>query len=229
MSSVTIVICLIILCNIHRLLAQNSDCGPLKFNETCIEGTKVTEEEEQEEDGTVVTESVGIVTEWLEMDIVAGFRAWQVMFLCIAGLITLIMFFCCVTNGRIPRTKQQIDADYQRKKLAKKFRAQLNKIQCEEMDLAEAIQKLKEEMPDSFSTLDAKNLMKEQMAQNGDALSSSGAEDGDDEKTDDGDEKPASRPKLGQLLRKTLLGLRLTRKSAKPKDEETNEIKVETI
>jgi hypothetical protein len=27
--------------------------------------------------------------EWLEMNVVAGFRVWQIMFLCLAGLLTL--------------------------------------------------------------------------------------------------------------------------------------------
>lgn len=35
---------------------------------------------------------------------------------------------------RIPRTKQEIEADYQRKKLTKKFQKQLKLIKNEEID-----------------------------------------------------------------------------------------------
>lgn len=41
---------------------------------------------------------------------------------------------CCCVRFRIPRTKQDIEADYQRKKLARKFRQQLARIQNAELD-----------------------------------------------------------------------------------------------
>ncbi|XP_021914479.1 uncharacterized protein LOC110827283 isoform X3 [Zootermopsis nevadensis] len=72
--------------------------------------------------------------EWLEMNVAAGFRVWQIMFLCFAGLLTLVIFLCCCIRFRIPRTKQEIEADYIRKKLAKKFRKQLRLIQNSELD-----------------------------------------------------------------------------------------------
>ena len=41
---------------------------------------------------------------------------------------------CCCFRFRIPRTKQDIEADYQRKRIAKKFREKLACIQNSEMD-----------------------------------------------------------------------------------------------
>lgn len=41
---------------------------------------------------------------------------------------------CCCFRFRIPRTKQEIEADYQRRKIAKKFRQRLEGIKNSEMD-----------------------------------------------------------------------------------------------
>lgn len=45
-----------------------------------------------------------------------------------------VIFLCCCISFRIPRTKQEIEADYVRKQITKKFRKQLNMIQDSEMD-----------------------------------------------------------------------------------------------
>lgn len=41
---------------------------------------------------------------------------------------------CCCIRFRIPRTKQEIEADYQRKQIAKKFREKLQQIKNSDMD-----------------------------------------------------------------------------------------------
>lgn len=41
---------------------------------------------------------------------------------------------CCCFRFRIPRTKQEIEADFQRRKIAKKFRERLACIKNSEMD-----------------------------------------------------------------------------------------------
>lgn len=41
---------------------------------------------------------------------------------------------CCCIRFRIPRTKQEIEADYQRKQITKKFREKLQQIKNSEMD-----------------------------------------------------------------------------------------------
>jgi len=45
-----------------------------------------------------------------------------------------VIFLCCCFRFRIPRTKQEIEADYVRKKLTKKFQKHLRVIQNSEMD-----------------------------------------------------------------------------------------------
>ncbi|XP_028159768.1 uncharacterized protein LOC114352377 [Ostrinia furnacalis] len=85
--------------------------------------------------------------EWLEKRITGDLRLWQIMFLCLAGLTCLIVMVCCCFRFRIPRTKQQIEADYQRRKITSKFRQQLETIQDAKMDamsLTDALELLHE-------------------------------------------------------------------------------------
>jgi hypothetical protein len=41
---------------------------------------------------------------------------------------------CCCVKFRIPRTKQEIEADYIRRKILRKFRKRLKAIQNQELD-----------------------------------------------------------------------------------------------
>ncbi|XP_045451521.1 transmembrane inner ear expressed protein [Melitaea cinxia] len=72
--------------------------------------------------------------EWLEKQVVGGLRVWQIIFLCLAGVTTIIVMVCCCFRFRIPRTKQQIEADYKRRQITTKFRQQLETIQDSKMD-----------------------------------------------------------------------------------------------
>lgn len=51
-----------------------------------------------------------------------------------AGLCFPVIFFCCCIKFRIPRTKQEIEADYIRKKITRKFKKQLKLIHNADMD-----------------------------------------------------------------------------------------------
>ena len=42
---------------------------------------------------------------------------------------------CCCLRIRIPRTKQEIEADFRRKQLAKRFRQELKRIRNSELDV----------------------------------------------------------------------------------------------
>ncbi|XP_049875950.1 transmembrane inner ear expressed protein isoform X5 [Pectinophora gossypiella] len=89
--------------------------------------------------------------EWLEKNVVGDLRLWQIMFLCLAGVTSLIVMVCCCFRFRIPRTKQQIEADYQRRKITSKFRQQLETIQDSKMDamsLKDALELLHEKKKD---------------------------------------------------------------------------------
>lgn len=46
----------------------------------------------------------------------------------------LVIMVCCCIRFRIPRTKQEIEADYQRKQITKKFREKLQQIKNSDMD-----------------------------------------------------------------------------------------------
>ncbi|KPJ18650.1 Transmembrane inner ear expressed protein [Papilio machaon] len=72
--------------------------------------------------------------EWLEKTVIGGLRVWQIIFLCLAGITSFVVMLCCCFRFRIPRTKQQIEADYQRRIITNKFRQQLETIQDSKMD-----------------------------------------------------------------------------------------------
>lgn len=46
----------------------------------------------------------------------------------------LVIVLCCCFRFRIPRTKQDIEADYQRRRIARKFRERLACIHNSDMD-----------------------------------------------------------------------------------------------
>lgn len=77
-----------------------------------------------------------------------------------------VVMLCCCFRFRIPRTKQDIEADHNRRKLAKKFRERLEKIKntdMENMDLPRALERIQSEiLLDQFdsSPCDAKESAK---------------------------------------------------------------------
>ncbi|GLH02568.1 Uncharacterized protein GBIM_08570, partial [Gryllus bimaculatus] len=72
--------------------------------------------------------------DWLEQPVAAGFRVWQILFLCLASLLALVILLCCCVRFRIPRTKQEIEADFVRKRIARHFRRHLRAIDNADMD-----------------------------------------------------------------------------------------------
>ncbi|XP_055708898.1 transmembrane inner ear expressed protein [Phlebotomus papatasi] len=84
--------------------------------------------------------------DWLEKEALGGFRWWQLIFLCVSGALSFIIVLCCCFRFRIPRTKQDIEADYQRRKIARKFRERLACIhnsEMDDMDLQKAIERVR--------------------------------------------------------------------------------------
>ncbi|XP_033230473.1 transmembrane inner ear expressed protein [Belonocnema kinseyi] len=84
--------------------------------------------------------------EWLEDKTLAGFRVWQLAGIIISALITITVGLCCCIKFRIPRTKQEIEADWIRKKITRSFRHELSKISDKEMDemnLKRALEKVR--------------------------------------------------------------------------------------
>lgn len=63
---------------------------------------------------------------------------------------------CCCIRFRIPRTKQEIEADYVRKKITKKFQKQLRMIQnsdMDDMDLKRALDRIRAEFKSDTESL----------------------------------------------------------------------------
>lgn len=74
------------------------------------------------------------VQQWLENEAVPGFRIWQLAGIVLSILLSIVIGLCCCIRFRVPRTKQQIEADYIRKKITRSFRNELSKISNIEMD-----------------------------------------------------------------------------------------------
>ncbi|XP_069983697.1 uncharacterized protein [Penaeus vannamei] len=102
---------------------------------------------------------------WEEEEVWGSFRRWHILVLTGLTGLAVTMFFCCVFKCRVPRTKQEIEADYIRRQLAQKFHRQLNIInnsEMDEMDLLKALERLRAELradsnslaqSEAFSTL----------------------------------------------------------------------------
>ncbi|XP_060522674.1 uncharacterized protein LOC132699796 [Cylas formicarius] len=82
---------------------------------------------------------------WIERPAIEGskFRIWHLMFFSFCAFSFLVVVICCCVRIRIPRTKQEIEADYQRKKVANKFKKRLKHINdqvMESIDLKRALE-----------------------------------------------------------------------------------------
>lgn len=84
----------------------------------------------------------------LEAETSFGMRVWHLLFLSCGSVLGVVIMLCCCIRFRIPRTKQDIEADYHRKKLTRKFRERLdcmNNADIDEMDLIKALERVREE------------------------------------------------------------------------------------
>jgi len=75
-----------------------------------------------------------VVQQWLENETLLGFRIWQLAGIVLSVLLSIVIGLCCCIRFRVPRTKQEIEADYIRKRITKSFRNELSKISNTEMD-----------------------------------------------------------------------------------------------
>ncbi|GFT94169.1 uncharacterized protein NPIL_476391 [Nephila pilipes] len=105
-----------------------------------------TVEEQVAEDGCQPIDPLAIIPkdDWMEAEVIMGFRVWQLMFLALAGLITVVVLLCCFMKCRVPRTKQEIEADFKRKEITRRFRFLLDRVQIEDTSLRTAIEKVNE-------------------------------------------------------------------------------------
>ncbi|XP_075210536.1 uncharacterized protein LOC142317877 [Lycorma delicatula] len=110
----------------------------------------------------------------METNITAtGLRLWQLLFICGSSLTAVVIFLCCCVRFRIPRTKQEIEADYVRKKITRKFQKQLRMIQnseMDEMDLKKALDRVRAEFKS-----DTESLAQSELYSGGSLSSAAGA------------------------------------------------------
>ncbi|KAE8744818.1 hypothetical protein FOCC_FOCC008542 [Frankliniella occidentalis] len=80
------------------------------------------------------TTTIAPETDWLENEVVAGVKRWHILFMVVGAFCSLVIALCCCIRFRIPRTKQEIEADYVRKQITRKFQKQLRRIRNADMD-----------------------------------------------------------------------------------------------
>ncbi|GAB1869684.1 Transmembrane inner ear expressed protein [Camponotus japonicus] len=96
------------------------------------------------------------VEQWLENEAFSGFRVWQLVGIILSILLSIIVGLCCCIRFRVPRTKQEIEADYIRKRITKSFRNELSKIsntEMDEMDLQKALERIRSDFEDHESAI----------------------------------------------------------------------------
>ncbi|XP_020287295.1 transmembrane inner ear expressed protein [Pseudomyrmex gracilis] len=96
------------------------------------------------------------VQQWLEKETFSGVRVWQLAGIVLAVLLSIVVGLCCCVRFRVPRTKQEIEADYIRKKITKSFRSELSKIsnkEMDEMDLQKALDRIRSEYEGDTSAI----------------------------------------------------------------------------
>ena len=76
---------------------------------------------------------------FLEYEVIAGFRVWQLAFMAAFAILCIVIVLCCIFRCRIPRTKQEIEADCARKKVTKQFSLHLRKIPVDKMELEKVL------------------------------------------------------------------------------------------
>ncbi|XP_011877836.1 PREDICTED: uncharacterized protein LOC105567518 [Vollenhovia emeryi] len=97
-----------------------------------------------------------MVQQWLENEALPGFRIWQLAGIVLSALLSIVVGLCCCIRFRVPRTKQEIEADYIRKRITKSFRNELSKIsntEMDEMDLQKALDRIRNEYKGDTSAL----------------------------------------------------------------------------
>ncbi|XP_012539827.1 transmembrane inner ear expressed protein [Monomorium pharaonis] len=97
-----------------------------------------------------------MVQQWLENEAISGFRVWQLAGIILSVLLSIIVGLCCCIRFRVPRTKQEIEADYIRKRITRSFRNELSKInntEMDEMDLRKALDRIRNEYEGDTSAI----------------------------------------------------------------------------
>ncbi|KAG5334865.1 TMIE protein, partial [Acromyrmex charruanus] len=110
------------------------------------------------------------MVQWLENEALPGFRIWQLAGIVLSVLLSIVIGLCCCIRFRVPRTKQEIEADYIRKKITKSFRNELSKIsntEMDEMDLQKALDRIRNEYERNTSAIAKECTKMERSAQQG--------------------------------------------------------------
>lgn len=76
--------------------------------------------------------------------VAGGFKVWHIMFIIVALVVTFVVVYCCFHRCRIPRTKQEIEADLMKTTLTNKFRDYLQEMTSEQITFVDALKRVQE-------------------------------------------------------------------------------------
>nr|XP_042902027.1 transmembrane inner ear expressed protein [Parasteatoda tepidariorum] len=154
---------------------------------------------------------------WMESEVIAGFRVWQILFLIGAGICTLVIVACCFKRCRIPRTRQEIEANHKRYQITLLFRSYLDRVPCEEIDLMWALDVVKE------AAEKRRSKRKKKKVQFPDDVTNKSGEDGSLEQTEEEESEDVDRPKKPQTLAEKIKGIFIRRPPIEFSDDESNQ------
>ncbi|KAI4499864.1 hypothetical protein M0802_005120 [Mischocyttarus mexicanus] len=104
---------------VESVLLSSSNISPCTANEIAIRPSECIEGDEE-----------GL----LETEIFQGFRIWHFGGMILSILLSIVIGLCCCIKFRVPRTKQEIEEDYIRRKVTRTFREELSKLNLSKMD-----------------------------------------------------------------------------------------------
>ncbi|XP_014244843.1 uncharacterized protein LOC106664012 [Cimex lectularius] len=116
--------------------------------------------------------------EWLEETSLWNLRLWHVILIFFSGFLSIVICLCCCIRFRIPRTKQEIEADYIRKKITRKFKKRLTMIhntEMDEMDLKKALDRIRAEFKSDTESVAHSEYSVGSVDSNGQPISRAGA------------------------------------------------------
>lgn len=78
-----------------------------------------------------------MLEDFLERTVIValGIKTWHLVFMIVAAACILIIVICCIFRCRIPRTRQEIEADIVRTRVCSQFRKHLDRLPIDDLQL----------------------------------------------------------------------------------------------
>ncbi|CAH1789222.1 unnamed protein product [Owenia fusiformis] len=64
----------------------------------------------------------------IEMKVVGEFRLWMILGIILSGITIIVVILCCIFDCRVPRSKQEIEEDKRRRKMAQRYVEEFDRV-----------------------------------------------------------------------------------------------------